>query len=379
MVTKIHLRERKGLKGSSYQLDFYLNGKRERPTFETKEQAVSERKRLLGEFEKTRAQEILGVKRTAEAAPAGFIKRIKVVDAIREFWTYKESRTKDPDNLKRERYIFEEFNEQMFNEGIDFVDQVTLKALEAHQGKLSGRGLSASTVNRNFNSIRGFLTKCQEWDYLATSPAAKLKNLVYQETERKLWGKSDVITMLENLPPWARDFFIFLYALGCRPKEAGNLRWEHVDFGNRLVQFSSLKGSAKSGKVSIRKLPMTDELYRLLLSVREIRRREFRAKSDDLVFLNSKGNKVKAEIFAKACRKVRRDLGLSEDLVPYGLRHTLLTLLAEMDVGANKIQAIAGHTKQETTDKYIHLKESSSLKSVIDMAEERRKKTQATV
>ena len=59
--------------------------------------------------------------------------------------------------------------------------------------------------------------------------------------------------------------------------------------------------------------------------------------------------------------KMREGLGFGSDaeFVPHAMRHTFCSRLADLGISAQVIQALAGHTRIETTMRYIHLSERS--------------------
>jgi integrase len=68
--------------------------------------------------------------------------------------------------------------------------------------------------------------------------------------------------------------------------------------------------------------------------------------------------------------KMRSALGYADDeeFVPHTMRHTFCSRLADLDVSAQVIQALAGHTRIETTMRYIHLSERSLFSAIERLA-----------
>ena len=354
MVT-VKIRKR----GKAYQLDYSVDGKRQRLQFKTKSEAVAEKKRLeTGEDDSSHDLE--------KVFPA--CERKKISDGIREFISFKESRAKRKRSFQLEKYIFNHFYEASFALELDFIDEIRLTHLEQIQSVWKKKKLSNATVNRRMNSVKSFLSKCQNWGFITENPASQLEEITVITPKRELWTIDEVDDLVKDLPSWAQNFFLFLHETGCRPVEAGDLLFKDVDWNRRTARLVSFKGP----NVYERPAHLSEGLYALLLSIRNKRTKDGSFREDAHVFVNSIGNKVETDVFGKVVCKVRRLKGMREGLVPYGLRHTLCTLLADLNVGQNKIMAIAGHRKAETTARYIHMDES--LKNVVDLVAEHRKR-----
>ena len=69
--------------------------------------------------------------------------------------------------------------------------------------------------------------------------------------------------------------------------------------------------------------------------------------------------------------KMRTGLGYEDDpeFVPHAMRHTFCSRLADLGVSAQVIQALAGHTRIETTMRYIHLSERALFDAIDRLAE----------
>lgn len=350
----------------SVTVSISYKGKRERFTRKTKAELASIVKARINEINQLEAKSILGLPMAGESVP-GAIQKVKISDAIRHHVEQRAMKT-DADNLSTDKHYFQRFYEFMFHRGRDYVHEITLADLEALQAAILKEGQKASSVNRLFASIKGFLKRCEDWGYVHVSPGAKLKKLPEQKTETVTWTQGEVDSVVEQLPTWAKNFFYFLYNTGCRPKEASKLKFSDIDFQRKLVTLRTAKG----GSVRERKVPVTADLLDILDGIRIDRKVKSIRHNDDPVFLNSHGNPVHPEVFAEQVRIARRKLKLSDKLIPYGLRHTMCSTLADQNVGLPKIQAIAGHVRTETTMRYIHLKEES-LRDVIDLVERSRK------
>ena len=69
--------------------------------------------------------------------------------------------------------------------------------------------------------------------------------------------------------------------------------------------------------------------------------------------------------------KMREALGYKDDaeFVPHAMRHTFCSRLADLGISAQVIQALAGHTRIETTMRYIHLSERALFDAIDRLAD----------
>lgn len=384
MEMKFNIRERSGARGTTYMVDVPLpDGGRYRKTLKTHKQAMQEGRRKVAELRARAAGVVL-----EDPAP-GKPDRMPVAVAIRDHIADREVAIADAENIRALKYIFEYYFDSLYEEGVDFVDQLTLKVHESIRKRWREKGispaqkyedesdadfvrrakrrkavpLSATTINRRFNAISAFLDHCVAWGYLTANPCARLAPLKGEAVERQPWPEGSFVPIVRACDEWCRNILMFIDDVGCRPKEAINLEESDVNLVGLKVRLRTGKGGGM-----VRWVPITEKQALFLAHVIADRKRHHPEQT--LVFLRN-GKKIHRNRISDQVREARRKLGLPDGIVPYGLRHGLITLLDEMGVGLKKIQSIAGHRRVETTLGYMHTPDNS-LRNVVDMAEKRR-------
>lgn len=177
--------------------------------------------------------------------------------------------------------------------------------------------------------------------------------------------------------------FTVLLGTGCRIGEAIGLRWDDLDFENRVISInhslvyypvgdsrtSVLRVSKPKTDAGIRTVPMLDIVYDAFQMERE-EQEETGANETEIdgmkgfVFVNRNGSapnpqavnrKIKriissynAEEIIKA-KKQRREPVILTDFSCHHLRHTFCTRLCENETNLKVIQSIMGHRNIETT------------------------------
>lgn len=147
-----------------------------------------------------------------------------------------------------------------------------------------------------------------------------------------------------------------------RPQEVRALRWCDLVAGERpyfRVQEPKAAARRRDGQ-RVRILPVVPRLARLL--GRLARRRH---KPTDAIFLNRRGRPWTGSALSLAVRRVRRRLGLGEDVVPYTWRHTGATAACVNGVRDRLLAELLGHTSTRTTARYQH----PAVEDLLDAAE----------
>lgn len=131
---------------------------------------------------------------------------------------------------------------------------------------------------------------------------------------------------------------------GCRPTELARLLWEDVHFEHELALLWKHK-TDRTGDPRV--IPLIPRLKEMLLWLKS-------RKSSPYVFLNSRGNPWNRHSIAKRMVAARTKAGVSNDVVPYSIRHRVATK-ALMKTGDLKMTSVAmGHTSVRTTERYLH-------------------------
>jgi integrase len=148
--------------------------------------------------------------------------------------------------------------------------------------------------------------------------------------------------------------------LAARKGELFRLHWDDVDFGEERVRLFTRK--RKGGTLESNWLPMTDELFNVLLSHRQVTDSEW-------VFVNL--------ITGRPFVERKRWMGVlckKAGVKPFGLhaiRHLTASILAKDGVAAIKIQGVLRHKKLSTTERYLH--QLGGLKTALQVLSKKKK------
>jgi integrase len=147
-----------------------------------------------------------------------------------------------------------------------------------------------------------------------------------------------------------RQMLLFSYEVGARPVEARTARWTDLDAEQGTITLRQHKTSKTRNDSAPRVLYLTDEVIRLLI---DLRRRE---PDTEFIFPNRCRRPYHRNSVQQNLRRLRRKIGLPEDVKLYGTRHSFGTRAVLNGVNLATLAELMGHTKgSRITASYIHL------------------------
>lgn len=220
---------------------------------------------------------------------------------------------------------------------------------------LRDKNLSAPSIKRYFGILQSVLNYCAK-RHLVNSP--KLTPIGHENTgSRKHHVLDNALrdSILENLAPDAKHYFIVLAYTGCRPIEVSRLTWEDIDMTQRTLTFKSYKSSR--GGLRKRTVGMPEQVFEVINTIKQLtyfndsdyvfRRLDGTPwatyKRPDAVFFNQ---------FKKAAEMTGVKAGLKTGIHPYSLRHTFATKVGRSGkISPMDLAHTLGHSNVQTTMK----------------------------
>ena len=142
---------------------------------------------------------------------------------------------------------------------------------------------------------------------------------------------------------------------GMRRGEILNLRWDHVDFDNRLIKVEKTKSGC------IRYIPINAELLKTFKNLR------VNDNKSESVFVNPETGKPFKDVkraFKGACRRA----GISGFRL-HDCRHTFGSRLVEKGVDLITVKELLGHSTVKVTERYTHSSKDSKKRAVETLVE----------
>jgi integrase/recombinase XerD len=213
--------------------------------------------------------------------------------------------------------------------------------VRAYQEHLIAQQVSWSTFNQAVCALR-FLYQVTlgRPELIAHLPFAKRPR-----TLPTVLSPEEVLRLLQAaLPGRDRTLLETAYACGLRLKELLGLQVKDIDSARLVLHIRHGKGQKE------RLVPLAPRLLQLLRDYW----REYRPAT--WLFPGAKATRTLTNsAVQRICRRTARRAGLSKPVHPHTLRHSFATHLLEAGVDLLSVQALLGHSRFQTTAKYLHV------------------------
>ena len=253
------------------------------------------------------------------------------------------------DSYKRDLEDFYKFT----NKSYKFITKEdAIKYLEYLNKKINAR-----SINRHIVSIKNYFKFLEKNNNIKYNPFEEITGLKAPKKLPKVLSEEDVNNLLDIE---LNDAFSYrnkamlelMYSSGLRVSELLNLEVNNIDFNMNLVRVFG-KGSKE------RIVPIDDIATKYLSEYITIYRNTLlKNKESDVLFLNSRGDKLTRQGFFKILKTIAREKGIKKELSPHTLRHSFATHLLNHGADLRSIQTMLGHENIETTQIYTHVSDN---------------------
>ena len=237
-------------------------------------------------------------------------------------------------------------------------EEVDSAAVRSFLASLARRKVAPSTQGRALSAVRSlFRYACREGIVEANPGAAvrtpklpkKLpKDLRPGEMERLL----DVAEKEGVLGLRDKAIVELLYATGLRVGELEGLDWPDVDLDDRSLR---VMGKGRKERMAPFGKPALAALRAWYGVWEEVRTRAANTSSEEPVFLNNRGGRLRSRSILRVLKRCGLDAALDTGVHPHMLRHSFATHLLERGADLRTIQELLGHSSLSTTQRYTHL------------------------
>ena len=214
--------------------------------------------------------------------------------------------------------------------------------------------IGAKSINRHIVSIKNYFKYLERNNMINTNPTNDITGLKTPKKMPRVLSEEDIDKLLDIELKDAYSYrnkamLELMYSSGLRVSELLDLRISNIDFNMNLVRVFG-KGSKE------RIIPMDDIATKYLFEYINLYRNTLlRHNVTDLVFVNSRGNKLSRQGFFKILREIALEQGINKEISPHTLRHSFATHLLNHGADLRSIQTMLGHENIETTQIYTHV------------------------
>jgi site-specific recombinase XerD len=200
-------------------------------------------------------------------------------------------------------------------------------------------------------ALKSAFNKAILWGYIDKNPFERIKlpkipknnPLFIQESEL-----DDLLNLEED--ELFKSIYVFAFNTGLRLGEITNLKWNAVDFLEKIISVQNTIDFTTKGKQE-RTIPMNESVFHLLSNRFP---KVINITNDSYVFSNNV-IKLNGDFISKRFKKIIRKSKLNQDLHFHDLRHSFASNLVKKGVSIFVIKELLGHQDVKTTQIYSHL------------------------
>ena len=245
---------------------------------------------------------------------------------------------------------------------------------------MDNNGYVGSSMARTKAALSAMFSDAYENGLIAANPVTKsvkcpkkpeknTKVLTLDEQERFLTAAKESVNY---------KHFLFILQTGVRSSELRGLKWDDVDFQNRIIHIRRnvthdsnnnrfITGELKTSSGQ-RDIPMTKTAYDLLMAMKcqqaAKKNRVIQFEFADHVFLNRSGKLLPNSNYDRYLEKICDKAGI-ERISMHTLRHTFATRCIESGMKPKTLQKILGHANiSMTMDLCVHVTEEEKEKEM---------------
>ncbi len=241
-------------------------------------------------------------------------------------------------------------------------------------------GYSGSSMQRTKATMSAMFSDALENDIIKYNPVTKSV-----KCPKKLEKRTRVLTLgeQEKFLGAAKgsvnyNHFLFVLQTGIRSSELRGLKWDDVDFQNRIIHIQRnvtydsnnnrfITGDLKTNS-GLRDIPMTQTVYNMLIDMKNERTKKDRKvisfEFSEHVFLNQNGNPIPNSNYNRILERLCNKADI-EKISMHVLRHTFATRCIEAGMKPKTLQKILGHANiSMTMNLYVHVTEEEKQKEM---------------
>lgn len=264
-------------------------------------------------------------------------------------------------------------------EGLQDIDREQLAEYQSHlliePSEFTGRPRNAGTRNHFAAALKTFFRYLVEEDVLLSSPASQLVTAKTKARIPQVLTVDEVLALLAAIPDATilgrrdRAAFEVMYGTAVRITEFLKLDLEDVWLNESSLHVRFGKGGRP------RVVPLVGESVATLREYLKYSRpklstgkmggkRRNRVADAQAVWLSKEGTRWSDSSVRESLKRYAVRAGIEKNVTPHLLRHSCATHLLKAGMDIRYIQALLGHEKLSTTQKYTHF-HASDLRDII--------------
>ena len=257
------------------------------------------------------------------------------------------------DAYSRDLAIFLQFLEEHLGKipTLKILQKADVRTVRAFLSNRNAKYIEKSSTARELSSLKNFYHWLAQNKIIDNTSLSIISSPKQGKILPKAIDVNDTFNVLEIVKDFSkqewqglRDVAILtiLYGCGLRISEALSLNMGDINHNN----FLKIKGKGNKERL-VPVLPIIREKIDAYLSACP-----YNIKNGEALFLGARGERISPRIIQRNLEKVRRYLGLNDNLTPHALRHSFATHLLANGTDLRSLQELLGHASLSTTQRY---------------------------
>lgn len=225
-------------------------------------------------------------------------------------------------------------------------------------------GISKRSQSRMVSSLRSFFDFLQLEGKIEKNPCEKIDSPKLNRYIPVVLSVAEIDKIISSVdlskPEGHRNRAILemLYSCGLRVSELISLRISDLFFEDAFIRIIG-KGDKQ------RLVPIGEPAMDAVNLYISQSRRKYTSKSEDILFLNRRGEKLTREMIFLIIKKQAEIAGIKKNISPHTFRHSFATHLVENGADLRIVQDMLGHESILTTEIYTHIDSEKWRESII--------------
>lgn len=268
--------------------------------------------------------------------------------------------------------------------GKTLLQQLSASQIQRYYASLSKeKKLKQTTIRKHHDFLNSALKLAVKQDIILKNPLEKVDAPKPEDHETNYYTPEQLMKLIELVKGDRLEIVVYLAGLmGLRREEIDGLKWDKVDFENRLIHIKEVRTA--SGKEIVVKEPKSKSSKRSLFipdDVLEVLQKERDKQNEYKVYLGEAYNDVNYVVATNDGNPYRpnylsylfTELIKKNNLPPitlHGLRHSFATAANAQNIPLYNIGKLLGHSTTVITDKiYTHLVDNTHENALTKVAD----------
>ena len=279
--------------------------------------------------------------------------RKETKDALNEYLEINEAQWKESTkktNKPKIGILKEYFKNRRFIKDIKSIDADKLEV------KLRGMDLGPRSINKYFETFKGFLNFCVKHGYIRENPFKDWKNKKTPKRQIKFLKEEEMDLIEKHMKKHTPDYYPFIMFLrytGFRHQEMINTKKAWVMDGYIDMSVSK-SGWTPKNHPSVRKVKISKKLEPIVKQL-------MKESTDEYLFSHLKSFDLKQanRVLHRITNIIKIETGTEIYATCHKYRHAVGTKLGNMKYSAEMIAKVLGHSETKSTQIYIDIQQES--------------------